>query len=158
MLAVRDQTFHRLDQLSLGHTEVVGQKFRVLCAGEMFEALEIGLPIAGVLVVKAVNDVFAQDQVRELHLGLAAEQARRNQVCLMNRATLITRRVAARTSWRNHARCVLSCGSIPADSRRPSQEAFTSHKLAELPLLHFCSVFPVAAPTAAKGHPEETTP
>src|SRR5882724_848958 len=55
----------------------------------MFEALQVRLPIADVLIIKAVNDVFAQDKVWLIHIGLVVEQARGNQVCLMYRATLI---------------------------------------------------------------------
>src|SRR5260370_38566987 len=55
----------------------------------MFEALQVRLPIADVLIIKTVDDVFAEDQVWLIHLGLVGEQARGNQVCLMYRATLI---------------------------------------------------------------------
>src|SRR5712692_10614482 len=55
----------------------------------MFEALQVRLPIADVLIIKTVNDVFAQNKVWLIHIGLVVEQARGNQVCLMYRATLI---------------------------------------------------------------------
>src|SRR6266704_1693344 len=55
----------------------------------MFEALQVRLPIADVLIIKTVDDVFAQDKVWLIHIGLAVEQAWGNQVCLMYRATLI---------------------------------------------------------------------
>ena len=55
----------------------------------MVEALQVRLPIADVLVVKPVNDVFAQDQVWLIHVRLPAEQARRNQVRLVNRGAFI---------------------------------------------------------------------
>lgn len=89
ILAVRGQAFHCLDQLSFRHAEVVDQEFCVVGTGEMFHALQVRLPIADVLIIKAVNDVFAQDKVWLIHIGLVVEQARGNQVCLMYRATLI---------------------------------------------------------------------
>src|SRR6267143_5659087 len=89
ILAIRGQAFHCLDQLSFRHAEVVDQEFRVVCPGEMFEALQVRLPIADVLIIKTVDDVFAQDKVWLIDIGLVVEQARRNQVCLMYRATLI---------------------------------------------------------------------
>src|SRR3989442_13792381 len=55
----------------------------------MFEALQVRLPIADVLIVKTVDHVFTQDKVWLIHIGLVVEQARGNQVCLMYRATLI---------------------------------------------------------------------
>src|SRR5712691_6339205 len=55
----------------------------------MFEALQVRLPIADVLIIKTVDDVFAQDKVWLIHVGLVFEQAWGNQVCLMYRATLI---------------------------------------------------------------------
>src|SRR5712692_212424 len=89
ILAIRGQTFHCLDQLSFRHAEVVDQEFCVVCAGEMFEPLQVRLPIADVLIIKTVDDVFAQDKVWLIHIGLVVEQAGGNQVCLMYRATLI---------------------------------------------------------------------
>src|SRR5215472_7507026 len=41
-------------------------------------------------MVKSINDVFAHDEVRLMHIGLVLEQTRGNQVCLVDRATLIT--------------------------------------------------------------------
>jgi hypothetical protein len=40
-------------------------------------------------IIKTVDDVFAQDEVWLIHIGLVVEQAWGNQVCLMYRATLI---------------------------------------------------------------------
>jgi hypothetical protein len=45
----------------------------VVCPGEMFEALQVRLPIADVLIVKTVDDVFAQNEVWEIDIGLAVE-------------------------------------------------------------------------------------
>src|SRR5437899_3125179 len=53
----------------------------------MFEALQVRLPIADVLIIKTVDE-FAQDKVWLIHIGLVVEQAWGNQVCLMYRATL----------------------------------------------------------------------
>src|SRR5215471_5708009 len=39
IFAVRSQAFHCLDKLTFGYAEVVDKKFRLVCAGEMFEAL-----------------------------------------------------------------------------------------------------------------------
>lgn len=78
-----------LDQLSFRHAEVVDQEFCVVCTREMFEALQVRLPIADVLIIKTIDHVFAQDKVWLIHVGLVGEQARGNQVCLMYRATLI---------------------------------------------------------------------
>src|SRR6516164_1457334 len=39
IFAVRGQAFHRPDKLSFRHTEIVDKEFRLVCAGEMFEAL-----------------------------------------------------------------------------------------------------------------------
>src|SRR6266567_7335310 len=55
----------------------------------MFQALQVRLPIADVLIIKTVDDVFTQDKVWLIHIGLVVEQARGNQVCPMYRATLI---------------------------------------------------------------------
>src|SRR3989442_12611727 len=63
ILAVRGEAFHRLDQLSFRHAEVVDQEFCVVCTGQMFEAFQVRLPIADVLIIKTVDDVFAQDKV-----------------------------------------------------------------------------------------------
>jgi len=52
----------------------------VVCAGEMFEALQVRLPIAHVLIIKTVDDVFAQDKVWLIHIGLVVEQARGTEV------------------------------------------------------------------------------
>ncbi len=61
----------------------------MVCTGEMFEALQVRLPIADVLIIETVDDVFAQDKVWLIHIGLVVEQAWGNQVCLMYRATLM---------------------------------------------------------------------
>src|SRR5712691_9998705 len=55
----------------------------------MFEALQVRLPIADGLIIKTVDDMFAQDKVWLIHIGLVFEQTWGNQVCLMYRATLI---------------------------------------------------------------------
>src|SRR6266487_291582 len=55
----------------------------------MFQALQVRLPIADVLIIKTVDDVFTQDKVWLNHIGLVVDQARGNQVCPMYRATLI---------------------------------------------------------------------
>ena len=56
----------------------------------MVETREIRLPITDVLVIETINHVFAQDEVRPLHIRLAVEQTRGDQVCLVDRATLVT--------------------------------------------------------------------
>src|SRR5215467_5154254 len=48
----------------------------------MIESLQVGLPIPYVLVVQAVDDVFAEDQIWLINIRLV-EQARRYQICLV---------------------------------------------------------------------------
>ena len=45
----------------------------------MFEAFQVRLPIADVLIIKTVDDVFAQDKVWLIYIGLVVEQAWGNQ-------------------------------------------------------------------------------
>ncbi len=61
----------------------------MVCTGEVLEALQVRLPIADGLIIKTVDDVFAQNKIWQIHVGLVAEQSWGNQVCLMYRATLI---------------------------------------------------------------------
>ena len=75
--------------MPLRHTEIVDQKFCAVGDGEMIESLQVRLPIADVLVVNPVNDVLAQDKLWLIHLRRAAEQARGNQVCLVDHSALI---------------------------------------------------------------------
>src|SRR5262245_44096216 len=58
-------------------------------ASQVCDSLEVRLPIANVLVIKAVNDVFAQEQVWELRAGLVREQVRWDQICLLNRGIVV---------------------------------------------------------------------
>jgi hypothetical protein len=90
IFTVGRQAFHCFDDLSFRQTEVVNQEFCMIGPAEVVEALQVWLPIPDVLVVKPVNDVFAQNQVWLIHVGLVSEQARGNQVRLVNRGTLIT--------------------------------------------------------------------
>src|SRR4029077_17041082 len=55
----------------------------------MIESLKVCLPIADVLIVKPVDDMFAQDQIGQVDIGPAVEQARRSQVGLVYRSALI---------------------------------------------------------------------
>ena len=41
--------------------------------GEVFESLQVRLPITDILIVKTVNDVFAQDEVWLIRIGLVVE-------------------------------------------------------------------------------------
>src|SRR5262249_29995047 len=49
----------------------------------MLDSLQVGLPISYILVVKAVDDVFAQDEIGLIDIRLVPDQARRNQICLV---------------------------------------------------------------------------
>src|SRR5256884_4305723 len=82
VFAVRGQSFDGLDKLSFRDAEIVNQKLGGVGASEMVEALEVWLPIADVLIVKAVDDVFTQNQIRQIHVRPVVEQGRRNQVGL----------------------------------------------------------------------------
>src|SRR3989454_11839814 len=55
----------------------------------LFRSLQVGLPIPYILVVKAVNDVFAQDEIGLIDVWLVLEQAGRNQICLVYCTTLL---------------------------------------------------------------------
>lgn len=59
--------------------EVVDQQFCMVGTCQMFKALQVRFPVASVLIVQAANDMFAQDQVRLIHIRLIAEQSRRDQ-------------------------------------------------------------------------------
>ena len=63
VFAACNQPFNSLDDLPLGHAEIIDQKLCVVGASKMLESLEVCLPIADVLIVKSVDDVFAQDQI-----------------------------------------------------------------------------------------------
>ena len=39
IFAVRSESFHSLDELTFRHAQVVDKKFRLVCAGEMLDAL-----------------------------------------------------------------------------------------------------------------------
>src|SRR5256884_468392 len=67
VFAVRGQSFDGLDKLSFRDAEIVNQKLGGVGASEMVEALEVWLPIADVLIVKAVCDVYTQKQIRQIH-------------------------------------------------------------------------------------------
>jgi len=55
----------------------------------MLQSLQVGLPIPYILVVKAVDDVFAQDQKGLIDVRLVLEQSWRNQICLVYCTTLL---------------------------------------------------------------------
>src|SRR6266446_1012143 len=63
VFAVGGQALHGPNELFFRQAEVVNQEFCAVGPAEMVEALQVRLPIADVLVVWAVNDVFAQDKV-----------------------------------------------------------------------------------------------
>src|SRR5258706_7270897 len=50
----------------------------------MVKAFEVGLPITDILVIKPVNRMFSEDQVRQEHVGSAGEESGRNQICTMD--------------------------------------------------------------------------
>jgi hypothetical protein len=62
----------RLTSCFFRYTEVVDQEFRAVGPAEMVEALQVGLPIADVLIVKTVDDVFAQDKASSMIAMCAA--------------------------------------------------------------------------------------
>jgi len=43
---------------------------------DMAESLQVRLPIADILVVEAVNNVFAHEQIRHMRARIAREQIR----------------------------------------------------------------------------------
>src|SRR6516165_1840832 len=83
VFAVGGQAFDRLHQLTFGDAEIVDQESCTVGAGEMLESLQVGLPIPYILVVKAVDDVFAHNGIRLIHIRLILEQSGRNQICLV---------------------------------------------------------------------------
>src|SRR6267378_7741302 len=56
----------------------------------MIEAFEVRLPISHILVIKPVDHVFAQDQVRQERVGASIEKAGRNEIRLMDRSACVT--------------------------------------------------------------------
>jgi hypothetical protein len=46
----------------------------------MIETFEVRLPISDILVIKPVDHVFAQDQVRQERVGASGEEAGRNEI------------------------------------------------------------------------------
>src|SRR5262249_29902485 len=89
VFAVGDQAFHRLHELTFGDAQIVDQKSRPVGAGQMLESLQVGLPIPYILVVKAIDNVFAQDEIGLIDIRLVFEQTRRNQICLVYCAALL---------------------------------------------------------------------
>jgi hypothetical protein len=73
----------------LGQVEIVHQEFSSVRAAEMVNTLQVCLPIANALVIKAVYDVFAQTQIRQIDVWTTGKQIRRNQVRRVDRSPLI---------------------------------------------------------------------
>src|SRR5712691_465796 len=56
----------------------------MIAPADVCDSLEVRLPIADVLVVKTVNNVFAHDQIWDLRVAMTGQQIRRNQIRLLN--------------------------------------------------------------------------
>jgi hypothetical protein len=73
----------------LREVEVVHEELRPVLAAEMLNTLQVRLPVANALVIKAVDDVFAQKQIRQIDIRIAGKQIRRNQVRRVYRCPVI---------------------------------------------------------------------
>src|ERR1700724_1499469 len=56
----------------------------------MVEAFEVCVPVADVLVIEPVDDVFSQDQIGQERIRTPGEEVRRDQVCPMDLGTSVT--------------------------------------------------------------------
>src|SRR6266404_4878356 len=70
-------------------TDSLRADFPAVGTADMTDSLQVGLPIADVLVVKAVNNVFAHEQIGQNRTGMAGEQIRGNQIGLLNHRVFI---------------------------------------------------------------------
>src|SRR5262245_54051649 len=58
-------------------------------ASQVRDSLKVRLPIADVLVIQAVNDMLAQEEVWELRCGMVREQVRRDEIGLLDRGIVV---------------------------------------------------------------------
>ena len=56
----------------------------------MSQTLKVRLPIADMLIVDSIDHMLAQDVVRLIDIGLIGKQIRRDEICFVNRGTLVT--------------------------------------------------------------------
>jgi hypothetical protein len=88
-LPFRDHLLCGLEQLSLRHVKVVDQHGFPVGPAQIINTLEIRLPIADILVIGAIDDVFPHEQKWQVGVGIASEQSWGNEIGLLNRCAFI---------------------------------------------------------------------
>src|SRR3989442_7002282 len=99
---------------------------------EMVEAFEVGLPISDILVIEPVNHMFAQDQVRQERVGTAAEEAGRNEICLMDFSACVTAADCVKHLIAQPAEVCLQLGQHVGRGEVPRQRLVTVQHVARI--------------------------
>ena len=103
---------------------------------EMAHPLQVRLPVADVLVVKTVNNVFPHDQIGQIRVWRAAEQTRRDEIGLVDDGVFIATADCLQDLLPQPDQICLQGGQHRGGSEIPSERFVSVQQVARMFLYH----------------------